>query len=74
MVLQKIPTRFAKNNPTKFLLGQNFFWHYNGNKRDFSKNRDRKYHNAVHNNTKPNNPNTSDITDWHWIISTTFLN
>jgi hypothetical protein len=35
--------------PTKFLLEKKKKnWHYNGSKRDFSKNRDRKYHNAVH--------------------------
>jgi hypothetical protein len=58
MIQQKRQTRFAKKNPKIFLLGH---------KEKFGiitvvtgtcpKNRDRKYHNVVHNNAKPNNPN-----------------
>jgi len=54
--------RFAKNNPKIFLLGHIKI--ITAVKRLFQ-NRDKKYHNAVHNNTKSNNPNTADCTHRH---------
>jgi len=62
MILQKRPTRFAKNNPKIFLLGHIKI--ITAVKRLFQ-NRDKKYHNAVHNNTKSNNPNTADLSHRH---------
>jgi hypothetical protein len=75
MVLQKKPTRFANNNPKEIflLVLKKKIWHHNGNKMDFSKITNRKYHITVHNNTETDNPNTTDITNMHFIISTTFL-
>jgi hypothetical protein len=77
MILQKKPTRFAKDNPKNILVSE-----YRKSsiitavKKTFPKITNRKYHKTVLNNTEPDNPNTADITKGNSNIpkrnSTTF--
>jgi hypothetical protein len=74
MVLQKKPTRFANNNPKEIFLLVLIkkFGIITAIKWTFPKITNRKYHITVHNNTETDNPNIADITNMHFIISTTF--
>jgi hypothetical protein len=74
MVMQKKPTRFANNNSKRNILVSSHrkFGIITAVKWTFPKITNRKYHNTVHNNTETNNPNTADITNMHFIISTRF--
>jgi hypothetical protein len=78
MILQKKPTRFAKNNPKIYILvsAHRKSGIITAVKWTFPKITNRKYHKTVLNNTELDNPNTADITKGNSNIpkrnSTTF--
>jgi hypothetical protein len=68
MILQKKQTRFAKKKKSKrnnLVSVHRKSGIITAIKRTFPKITNRKYHNTVHNNTEPDNPNTTNISNMH---------